>query len=160
MAETDQPPPDPGSSMPRVLVDDRQDLPVDVDELTSLARAVLLGEGASDAELSVSFVTDREMTELHERYAGEEGPTDVLSFPLDELDEGGTRILGDVVIAPAAAARNDPEDPGHELRLLLAHGILHLLGHDHGGSAGRDVMWPLQDRYAGTRARGDREARA
>ena len=61
------------------------------------------------------------MTGLHERFMHEPGPTDVLTFPLDENDrtEDGARLLGDVVIAPAVAARNNPNDPTAELRLLI-----------------------------------------
>ena len=79
----------------------------------------------------------------------EPGPTDVLSFPLDDVDEDGTRLLGDVVIAPAIAARNNPADPGAELRLLLVHGILHLLGYDHEDDAEKAEMWARQERYSG-----------
>jgi probable rRNA maturation factor len=145
MAEGDQ-------RIPRILLDDRQeDARVDLDELGSLARRTLTGEGASDVELSVSLVTEAEIAELHERYMGEPGSTDVLSFPLDadDLDETGVRILGDVVIAPAVATRNRPADPSAEIRLLLVHGILHLLGHDHGDDVARAEMWAVQERYAG-----------
>jgi probable rRNA maturation factor len=79
-------------------------------------------------------------------------PTDVLSFPLDDVDEHGRRLLGDVVIAPAVAARNNPADPEAELRLLLVHGILHLLGYDHEEDAERAAMWARQERYSGVRA--------
>ena len=66
-----------------------------------------------DAELSISFVTEDEIADLHRRYLQQDGPTDVLSFPLDdEAGEDGLRVLGDVVIAPAVAARNNPDDPG------------------------------------------------
>jgi len=82
----------------------------------------------------------------------EPGPTDVLSFPLDDVDEDGVRLLGDVVIAPAVAARNNPEDPSAELRLLLVHGILHLLGYDHEADAEKAEMWARQERYSGVRA--------
>ena len=137
---------------PRVLVDDRQDRPVDVDGLAKLARAVLVGEGVSNAELSVSFVTEDEIAGLHERYLGEPGPTDVLSFPLDEGEgEDGVRILGDVVIAPEVAAANNPDDPAAELRLLIVHGVLHLLGHDHMEDGEKAEMWVRQERYAGVR---------
>ncbi|MGH2637017.1 MAG: rRNA maturation RNase YbeY [Actinomycetota bacterium] len=138
---------------PRVLVDDRQDSEVDADGLATLARSVLVGEGAGDAELSVSFVTEDEMAALHQTYTGEPGPTDVLSFALDEQDrdEDGVRILGDVVIAPAVAAANNPEDPAAELRLLVVHGILHLLGHDHHEDDDKSEMWTRQERYAGVR---------
>jgi probable rRNA maturation factor len=138
-----------GDHTPRVLVDDRQDLPVDVDGLVALAAECLIGEGAADAELSVSFVTEDEIADLHVRYMDEEGPTDVLSFPLDETDEGGVRVLGDVVVAPAVAARNNPADPTAEMRLLLVHGILHLLGHDHEEEEERAAMWAIQERYTG-----------
>jgi probable rRNA maturation factor len=108
-----------------------------------------VAEGVGDAELSVSFVTAREMADLHLRYLGEEGPTDVLSFPLDEEGEGEShRILGDVVICPEYVRRNNPELEA-ELRLLLVHGILHLLGYDHEEDEERAEMWARQERYSG-----------
>jgi probable rRNA maturation factor len=138
-----------GRHTPRILVDDRQGAPLDIEGLVRLAEVVLVGEHVEDAELSVSFVTDDEIAELHLRYMDEEGPTDVLSFPLDDVDEEGARILGDVVINPSAAERNNPSDPASELRVLLVHGILHLLGHDHEADADRTAMWALQERYTG-----------
>jgi probable rRNA maturation factor len=140
-----------GDHTPRILVDDRQDRAVDLDGLVELATACLTGEGAADAELSVSLVGEDEIADLHLRYMGEEGPTDVLSFPLDETDERGVRILGDVVIAPSVAARNNAADPSAEMRLLLVHGILHLLGHDHEDEDERATMWAIQERYSGVR---------
>jgi probable rRNA maturation factor len=92
------------------------------------------------------------MTGLHERYMNESGPTDVLSFPLEDEMDGDMRLLGDVVVAPAVAARNNPGDPQGELRLLLVHGILHLLGYDHEDDTGRAAMWARQERYSGVRA--------
>jgi len=140
---------------PRILVDDRQEAPIDVEGLVALAEQVLLGEGVPRSELSVSFVTEAEIADLHERYMGEKGPTDVLSFPLDDDDEeeDGVRILGDVVMAPSVAAANNPEDPAGELRLLIVHGILHLLGHDHMDDGERAEMWARQERYSGVRVR-------
>ena len=136
---------------PRILVSDRQGEPLDHHGLVDLARTTLEAEGEARTELSVSFVTVDEMAELHRTYLAEEGPTDVLSFPLDETGEDGVRILGDVVIAPAVAAANRPDDPPSELRLLLVHGILHLLGDDHEDEADRAEMWAKQERYAGVR---------
>jgi probable rRNA maturation factor len=137
-----------------IALDDRQGAAVDVEGLIGLARTTLLGERIADAELSISLVTEDEIAELHERYLHEAGPTDVLSFPLDdEAGEDGVRQLGDVVIAPAIAARNNPNDPAAELRLLLVHGILHLLGHDHMDDADRATMWARQERYSGVRVR-------
>lgn len=137
-----------GDDRPRVLVDDRQDLPLDAASLADLARATLLAEGEADVELSLSFVPEAEIADLHERYLGEPGPTDVLSFPLDARDEDGVRLLGDVVVAPAYAARTRP-DLGAELRLLVVHGVLHLLGYDHEEDAERAEMWTRQERYSG-----------
>ena len=146
MADDDQP--------PLIALDDRQGDAVDIEGLMTLARATLLGEGIADAELSISLVTEEEIAGLHERYLREAGPTDVLSFPLDdEAGEDGLRQLGDVVIAPAIAARNNPDDRAAELRLLLVHGILHLLGHDHMDDEERAEMWARQERYSGVRVR-------
>jgi len=134
---------------PSVLISDRQRMPVDEAGLRELAERTLTGMGKGASELSVSFVSEEEIAGLHLRYLQEEGPTDVLSFPLGE-DAGGVAVLGDVVIAPAVAARNNPDVEG-ELRLLLVHGILHLLGYDHEEEAERAVMWELQERYTGMR---------
>ena len=138
---------------PVIRISDRQETPLAEAELAALARDVLRGEGVTDVELSVSFVGEPEMSELHERFLGEPGPTDVLSFPLEEedRDERGMRLLGDVVIAPAVAARNRPDDPPTEVRLLLVHGILHLLGYDHEEEGERALMWTHQERYSGVR---------
>ncbi len=136
---------------PVVLVSDRQATPVETRSLTELAVSTLLAEGQGGVELSVSFVGDREIEELHERYMDESGPTDVLSFPMDpgDVEEGGRRMLGDVVIAPSVAAANRPDDPEGELRLLMVHGILHLLGYDHEAADERAEMWARQTRYSG-----------
>ena len=103
----------------------------------------------------MSFVDQDEIAGLHERFMDEPGPTDVLSFPFDDVDEArdddGVRLLGDVVVAPIEAARNNPSDPASELRLLLVHGILHLLGYDHHEDQERAAMWERQERYSGVR---------
>jgi len=139
---------------PAILVSDRQSAPLDVDGLVMLARSTLRGEGVGAVELSVSFVEEEEIEALHVRYMDEPGATDVLSFPLDadDLDEDGVRMLGDVVIAPSVAAANNPGDPEAEVRLLLVHGILHLLGYDHEEDAEKAEMWARQERYSGVRA--------
>lgn len=139
--------------LPSVLFSNRQDLPLDFDGLTALAVGTLVGEDVAFSELSVSFVSPEEIADLHVRFMDEEGPTDVLSFPLDEADmsEDGRRVLGDVIIAPAVAATNSPDDPEKETRLLLVHGILHLLGYDHEKDDERAAMWARQEQYSGVR---------
>jgi probable rRNA maturation factor len=136
---------------PAVLLSNRQTMPIEDESLIELARRTLIAEGRSRVELSVSFVDEAEMADLHVRYMDEAGSTDVLSFPLDEVDERGVRLLGDVVIAPSVAARNNPADPEAEFRLLLVHGILHVLGYDHQEEAERADMWARQERYSGVR---------
>jgi probable rRNA maturation factor len=131
----------------RVLVSNRQSRSLDVDGLTALAERALTDEGAHDTELSLSFVTLDEMAELHQRFMGEAGPTDVLSFPMGE--DG---LLGDVVVCPEVAAANNP-DLEAELSLLVVHGVLHLLGYDHEEDDQRAIMWPKQQAYSGVRTR-------
>jgi probable rRNA maturation factor len=143
---------DDDGSHPAVLISNRQSAPVDEEGLTVLAVQTLAAEGLTDAiELSVSFVGETEMAGLHVRYMHEEGSTDVLSFPLDEVDDRGVRLLGDVIVAPSVAARNNPNDPAGEIRLLVVHGILHVLGYDHEEDAERAEMWARQERYSGVR---------
>jgi len=134
---------------PAVLISNRQQIPIDEAGLTALASRTLIAEGHRAVELSVSFVDQGEMADLHVRYMDEPGPTDVLSFPLDDIDERGVRLLGDVVIAPSVAATNNPNDPPAEVRLLLVHGILHVLGYDHEEDQDRADMWARQERYSG-----------
>jgi probable rRNA maturation factor len=117
------------------------------------------------AELSVLLVDEPAMTELHIRWMGEEGPTDVLAFPMDELrppQPGGMHVehdtsepsgipalLGDVVICPqvaAAQARRARHGVRDEIDLLCTHGILHLLGYDHADAREHAMMFGLQDR--------------
>jgi probable rRNA maturation factor len=92
-----------------------------------LARRVLAAEGVADGELGIAFVGPEEMRELKREHLGIDEQTDVLSFPLDgrdELPEGVPRALGDVVLCPHVI--------GDEWRAPLVHGLLHLLGYDHG----------------------------
>src|SRR5205809_3470843 len=113
------------SGNPTVLVSDRQSTPLPGELTVALARAAeqtMRDEDAGDVELSLSFVDADEMADLHQRYMDEPGPTDVLSFPMDE--DG---LLGDVIVCPTVAAGNNP-DRDAELRLLVVHGTLHLPG--------------------------------
>jgi probable rRNA maturation factor len=130
---------------PHVAISNRQALPVDEPGLADLARRVLVGEEVRRGELALSFVTEEEMAGLHERFMGEPGPTDVLAFSQDDRE-----LLGDVVVCPAVAGHHNPDLPA-ELRLLVVHGVLHLLGYDHQVPEERDVMWTRQERYSGVR---------
>jgi probable rRNA maturation factor len=150
-----------------VFLADEQRLPIEGEPLLVLARRVLMCEGQRpETEVNVLLVDEGSMSELHERYMGQEGPTDVLAFPLDEDEETGPGwppgrglegsdypyLLGDVVICPSVAA-TQAERAGwsvqEECSLLLVHGLLHLLGHDHADREGAARMKERQAYYLG-----------
>lgn len=103
----------------------------------------------SGTELSIAFINPEPMARLHEQWLDLAGPTDVMSFPMDELREGATEPghLGDVVICPQVA-QEQAVSAGHsarqEIELLLTHGVLHLLGHDHAEPSEHEVMFTRQ----------------
>lgn len=120
--------------------DDQHDGAPDLPALQGLAEGAVAAMVTGDVELAVRFVDEATIAELNEGYLGHLGPTDVLSFPIEEAPleavatDGPPLLLGDVVICPAVAARNAPTHAGtteDELALLLVHGILHLFGLDH-----------------------------
>lgn len=106
-----------------------------------------------EAELALVLVDEAAMEQLHVQWMGEPGPTDVLSFPMDELRPGTNEeltpagVLGDIVLCPQVA-EVQAESAGHttldELHLLTTHGILHLLGYDHADDEEKKEMFSLQ----------------
>jgi len=129
---------------------------VEAAELASVARYVLDEMGIHPmAELSILLVDTAAMEQLHIQWMDEPGPTDVLSFPMDELrparaeddNEPVPGLLGDVVLCPEVAEKQ-ARDAGHstadELRLLTTHGLLHLLGYDHAEPDEEAEMFGLQ----------------
>ena len=150
-----------------VEINNESGMAADEDALRELAQYVI-GQMETHplADLSMLLVDEKAMAELHERWMGEPGPTDVLAFPMDELRPphlGGVNngragaeepgpdpgLLGDVVLCPQVAAAQAKE-AGHstqaELELLAVHGILHLLGYDHAEPDEKAEMFGLQDR--------------
>lgn len=106
-----------------------------------------------DAELAVVFVDEAAMEQLHVQWMDEPGPTDVLSFPMDELRPGSEEsitpagLLGDIVVCPQVAvaqARTAGHSPLEEMLLLTTHGILHLLGFDHAEPEEEKEMFDIQ----------------
>ena len=119
-----------------------------VNLLEKAAQAVLELSGVSDGDLTIALVDDARIQDLNRGFLGHDVPTDVLSFPANEPDpETGRRYLGDVVISLARAAEQAAER-GHpveaEMQLLVVHGVLHLLGHDHADVGEKDRMWAAQ----------------
>lgn len=103
-----------------------------------------------DCDLSLAFINDTEMEELHLKWMNLPGSTDVMSFPMDELkpNHPDPGILGDIVISPIFA-RTQAEKAGHsfehEVKILAAHGLLHLLGYDHQEVSEEKIMFKLQE---------------
>ena len=115
-----------------IEVENRSGEVVDEAGAQSLARAVLSAEGVDEGDLGISFATPSEMRALKLQHLGIEETTDVLSFPIDARDElpaGVPRQLGDVVLCPQVV--------GEAWRAPLVHGLLHLLGYDHGDAMER-----------------------
>lgn len=107
------------------------------------------------AELSILLVDEDTMAAYHRKYLGKDGPTDVLSFPMDELRPPGSDgdppdgLLGDVVLCPAVTSRQAGEHgrrASEEAEYLLVHGLLHLLGFDHAEPAEKAEMFDLKDK--------------
>ena len=128
--------------------DDSPDVAVDTERWRRLAAAVLADQAAR-GELALTFVDADEIAELNAEYLASSGPTDVLAFPLDDPPPADTSpggvpaLLGDVVVSPAVAAGQFAQHAGSlddEFALLVVHGILHVLGHDHAEPAETAVM--------------------
>jgi len=148
-----------------VEINNESGMPADEDALRELAQYVI-GQMETHplADLSMLLVDEAHMTNLHEKWMEEPGPTDVLSFPMDELrphsmagpnrsrgrdsDEPEPVLLGDVVLCPQVAAVQAKQH-GHstqaELELLTVHGVLHLLGYDHADPEEEAEMFGLQN---------------
>ena len=134
-----------------VVLDEQSSIEIDTDRWQRLASRALQSAGVVDGELNLIFVDEIAMTQLNRQHMGKNTPTDVLSFPLDgsAVVELGESLIGDVVVCTAQAAAQAREHEGHgghdgsvddELALLIVHGVLHVLGHDHYNAATTNRM--------------------
>jgi probable rRNA maturation factor len=123
--------------MVAVEVANRSGVEVEEEAAVALAQRVLAGEGVEDGELGLHFVAPEEMRSLKREHLGADEVTDVLSFPIDgreELESGVPRQLGDAVLCP--------EVVGDAWRTPLVHGLLHLVGYEHGDEMeAREARW-------------------
>ena len=107
-----------------------------------------------ECEISLTFVDETEMEELHIKWMDEPGPTDVLSFPMDMPESKVDAVtLGDIVIAPSVAARQAAaagHSAEHEIFILASHGLLHILGYDHADPDEEKIMFALQEKIVAT----------
>ena len=137
-----------------IEVNNESDAVIEEVEFAELGTFVLKAMNIADgAELAILFVGERAMEDLHVKWMDEPGPTDVLSFPMDELRPGTPEeptpagLLGDVVICPSVAevqALAAGHSAQEEMLLLATHGILHLLGYDHAEPEEEREMFELQ----------------
>ncbi len=149
--------------------DEQQAHPIDVSRWAELSRQVLAARGIKgETEVSLLFVDEEAIAALNEQFLGQSGPTDVLSFPIEDepgpsgrspdrggsgpgssAEQGSLTLLGDVVICPTVAARNAVEHEvtfDDEVALLVVHGLLHLLGMDHEEDGEAERMEALEQR--------------
>jgi probable rRNA maturation factor len=147
--------------------DEQQAHPIEVTRWAELARQVLMARGVKgETEVSLLFVDEDAIAQLNEQFLGKKGPTDVLSFPIEDepgptgrspdfggtgpgtmAEQGALTLLGDVVICPSVAAVNATEHEvslDDEVALLVVHGLLHLLGMDHEKDAEAERMEALE----------------
>lgn len=132
---------------------------VDADDLVYWVQKTLAAEGVSAGEVTVVVTDDNTVRSLNRTFRGVDAPTDVLSFPSQEgedvplpSEEASVPYLGDVVIAypvAEAQARQYGHSPQEELRLLVVHGVLHLLGYDHATPEEEARMWARQEAILG-----------
>lgn len=135
-----------------IAIDDQRDQPIDLERWSALAKLVLEGEGVTGhGELNLTFVDIDEMTQLNVAHMEGSGPTDVLSFPLDDETEAvfadQPRLLGDVVICPSVVRTQAPDSPDDEMALMVVHGVLHILGMDHQEAHEAEEMKEAEQRH-------------
>lgn len=133
----------------RIEIDNDSGRDCDESSIKSVADFVMNQMGLHpDCELAIRLVDLDEMSDLHMQWMDESGPTDVLSFPMDELSPNsapeGPGMLGDVVLCPDYAEQNGKQSLEKELLLLTVHGVLHLMGFDHRQSDEEKIMFKLQ----------------
>lgn len=139
-----------------IAVDEQSSAAIDLPRWSDLATAALVDQGVTAGECNVLFVDEATIHELNREHMGKDRPTDVLSFPLDGAEAAhADDLIGDIVVCPTVAAANaaEHEGQGHhrgttddELALLIVHGVLHLLGHDHQVDDEAEVMEALEQR--------------
>lgn len=115
------------------VFDNQSSLKLSSKTVQAIATQVVAGEDCHYDEVSVYFVDKSEISKLHEQFFNDPTPTDCISFPMDDKDDVGYRVLGDIFVCPQVALEYSEEnkvDPFEETTLYIVHGLLHLLGYD------------------------------
>lgn len=135
----------------RVTISNEQSIEVDESRIIEIAEKTASAEGAV-GDISILLVGPEQMAALNQRFLGNDGPTDVLAFPIDGLVSdriSDAVVVGEVVICPEVAKTQATAVLDEELDLLAAHGVLHLLGFDHEDEAGARRMRARELRVSG-----------
>lgn len=134
-----------------IALDEQATRSIRAEHWAGLARDVLVAEGIEAGELNLTFIDIEEMTQLNIEHMDGDGPTDVLSFPLDDSDDvvfdDQPRLLGDIVICPAVVLKQAPDRADDEMALMVVHGVLHILGMDHQEPEEEAVMKAAEQRH-------------
>jgi probable rRNA maturation factor len=115
------------------IINSQKSLKISKLQVKRIVKAVLALESRCYDEAAIHFVTQSKICELHAQFFNDPSPTDCISFPMDEEEQGGYKILGEVFVCPQTAveyAEKHQKDPYEETTLYLVHGLLHLLGYD------------------------------
>jgi probable rRNA maturation factor len=140
------------AARPKIFVENRHGkIRIDKTKVRETTGAILAAMGCGPVEISIRFTDDEGIRELNRDYRKKDSPTDVLSFPMREGEFAGLNpdLLGDVAISLDTAKRQAEErgeNLEEEIRFLLVHGILHLLGFDHEGSASKARVMKAKER--------------
>lgn len=132
------------------VIQDQEHLPIDSSSVVALVKDFLTFHEVDFDEVSIHFVDTAVISHLHAQFFDDPSPTDCISFPMDDSNEEGYRMMGDVFICPETASAyvaSNGGDAYHEVTLYLVHGLLHLLGFDDIDEEDRLLMRSEEKRY-------------
>lgn len=125
------------------ILNEQNALQISLDSTRKLVERVIKEEGQTCDEVTVYFIDTQAMCDLHQEFFNDPSPTDCISFPMDEEEDLGYRVLGDVFVCPETAIRYAEDhqlDPLEETSLYIVHGLLHLMGYDDIDENDREEM--------------------
>ncbi len=132
------------------IVNEQNSLLFSLEQIEPLVKQVLTSEGCTCDEISINFVDEPTICQLHLDFFNDPSPTDCITFPIDEDEDSCYRVLGEVFICPYTAlkyASENNEDPYLELTLYVVHGLLHLLGYDDIDAADEPLMRAAEKKH-------------
>ncbi len=132
------------------IFDQQSVLPISHHGVQEIAIQVVKLEKHRYDEVAINFVEQQEISQIHLKYFNDPSPTDCISFPIDDIDETGYRVMGDIFVCPEVAceyAIKHKSDPYYETTLYIVHGLLHLMGYDDINEVDRQEMRKAEERH-------------